>query len=250
MLKYFYHGAPVEMISVGVEEWKVFAAEAAASRVRDGMIVGLGTGTTAEEAVKAIARRNPDCLFVPSSSSTERLARNLGLRLVDLKPGMRLDLVIDGADEVDPDLNLIKGRGGAHAREKIIACAARHVIIIVDRTKLVRGLGERMPVPVEVLPFGYGQTMEKLKKTGGVPVLRKSGESPFITDNGNYVVDVKFKKIVKPADLEIALNSIPGVVENGIFTGLADEVLVGYEGGCRRIRSKSDFMDFLRAAKK
>ncbi|MEM2874725.1 MAG: ribose-5-phosphate isomerase RpiA [Candidatus Hadarchaeales archaeon] len=231
------------------DAWKKTAARAAAERVEDGMLVGLGTGTTASEAIKKIAERKPDCSFVPSSSSTEKLARELRLKLTDLKYGMKLDLMIDGADEVDPELNMIKGHGGAHTREKILAMAARRVIIVVDRTKLVRRLGERMPVPVEVIPFAHEKTMENLEKIGGRPMLRTAGGAPFVTDNGNYVVDVKFGRIDKPSELELRINSMPGVVENGIFVGLADEVIVGHEGGCCAIRSRGDFAKFIRLKK-
>jgi len=238
------------MVNLNTDEWKRAAAREAAGRIRNGMLVGLGTGTTASEAIKEIAKKNPKCSFIPSSLSTEKLSRKLGLRIIELKRGMRPDLVIDGADEVDPELNMIKGHGGAHAREKILAKAAKRVVIVVDRTKLVRKLGERMPVPVEVIPFAYEKTMEKIERIGGRPVLRKSGRVPFVTDNGNYVVDVRFPRIKNPSELEIRLNSIPGVVENGIFIGLADEVLVGYENGCYVIRSRSDFSKFISTAKK
>ena len=232
------------------EEWTHAAAEAAAKLVHDGMVVGLGSGTTVVQMVRALARFKPKATFVPSSSATQRLASKLGLGLSSLDAHEKPDLAIDGADEVDPNFNLIKGRGGAHTREKIVASAARRVVIVVDRTKLVRKLGERAPVPVEVLPFAHEHTMRRLAKLGGGPKLRMGPSgAPFVTDDGNYIVDLKFKSIQKPAQLEVAINRVPGVIENGIFVGIADVVIVGYEGGCLRLRSKRDFLKFLRGVK-
>jgi len=155
--------------------------------------------------------------------------------------------MIDGADEVDPNFNMIKGHGGAHTREKIVASAAKKIAIVVDRTKLVRLLGERRPVPVEVLPFVYKFTMKKLAELKGKPALRMTPSGiPFVTDDGNYLVDVRFDSISRPAELEKAINCVPGVVENGLFTDLADVVFVGYEGGCKVLRSRRDFLNFMR----
>lgn len=214
------------------------------------MVVGLGSGTTVAHVIRALARLRPGAIFVPSSSTTQRLAGGLGLKLSLLDVHEKIDLMLDGADEVDSNFNLIKGRGGAHTREKIVAGAAKRVVIVVDRTKLVRKLGERSPVPVEVLPFAREYTMSKLAKLGGEPRLRMgTSGAPFITDNGNYVVNVKFQSIPKPSELEQQINRLPGVVENGIFAGVADEVLVGHEGGCARLRSKQDFLRFTRGTK-
>jgi len=232
---------------LGIEEWKRAAAEAAAKLVRDGMVVGLGSGTTVAQVVRALARLKPKATFVPSSSATQRLASKLGLRLSSLDSHERLDLMLDGADEVDPNFNLIKGRGGAHTREKMVASAARRVVIIVDITKLGRRLGERMPVPVEVLSFAREYTMRKLAKLGGGPKLRlTSAGVPFVTDDGNFIVDLKFSRIAQPAKLEQEINRVPGVIENGIFVGVADLVLVGHEDGCSKLRSKRDFLRFMR----
>jgi len=230
-----------------VEEWKRAAAEAAAKLVCDGMVVGLGSGTTVAQVVRTLARFKPKATFVPSSSATQRLASKLGLRLGSLDAHERLDLMLDGADEVDPNFNLIKGRGGAHTREKIVASAARRVVIIVDLTKLVRRLGERTPVPVEVLPFAGEYTMRELAKLGGEPKLRlTSAGVPFVTDNGNFIVDLKFARIAQPAKLEQEINRVPGVVENGIFVDVADLVIVGQKDGCSKLRSKRDFLRFMR----
>lgn len=229
-----------------IEGWKRNAAEAAARLVKDGMAVGLGSGTTVAHAIRALAKKKSRAIFVPSSSAIQRLAAELGLRLSSLAEHPQLDLVIDGADEVDPSFNLIKGRGGAHTREKIVASAGRRVVIIVDRTKLVRKLGERSPVPVEVLPFAHEYTMRGLEKLGGKPKLRvTSAGAPFVTDDGNYLVDVKFRSIPQPAELEQKIDLVPGVVENGVFTNVADIVIVGYEGGYKILRSKKDFLAFV-----
>jgi ribose 5-phosphate isomerase A len=211
------------------------------------MVVGLGSGTTVAAVVRALAGLNPNATFVPASSITQRLASDLGLKLGSLDIHDKLDLVIDGADEVDPNFDMIKGGGGAHTREKIIAGAAKRAVIVVDKTKLVRKLGERSPVPVEVLPFAREYTLRRLAELGGEPKLRIAASgAPFITDDGNYILDVKFRFIPKPAELEQKINRVPGVVENGIFVGVPDFVLVGYEGGCVKLNSKQAFLKFMR----
>lgn len=236
---------------MGVEDWKISAAEAAARLVKRGMIVGLGSGSTVAHVVKYLAKLKHDASFVPSSIATQRLASELGLKLAPLHEYRRLDLMIDGADEVDTSFNMIKGKGGAQTREKIVADAAKRVVIVVDRTKLVSLLGEKMPVPVEVLPFVYKTAIRRLAELGGKPVLRVTPTgAPFVTDDGNYIVDVKFRSISNPAKLEQVINRVPGVIENGIFVGVADIVLVGHEGGCKILKSKKDFVNFARALKK
>lgn len=229
------------------EEWKRAAAQEAAKLVKDGMVVGLGAGTTVAEIVRELSKSGPDATFVASSSATQQLADKLGLRLGTLDQHSELDLMLDGADEVAPDFSMIKGGGGAHTREKIVASAAKRVIIVVNRTKLVRRLGEQSPVPVEVLPFAHGYIEHQLKKLGGEPQMRKSSTGqPFVTDDGNYILDVKFKSIENPAELERAINRAPGVIENGLFVGVADHVLVGHEGGCETLRAPRDFSKFVR----
>lgn len=222
------------------EEWKKFAAKAAVEFVKPGMTVGLGSGTTMAEVVKALAERRVEAKYVPSSEQIAKLALEFGLELCEL--GRRLDLTIDGADEVDPSFNMIKGKGGALTREKILAKASKKVVIVVDKTKLVKKLGEKNPVPVEVIPFSARFVSEEIRKLGGKPELRFSGEKPYITDNGNYILDVRFKKITNPKGLERKLNEIPGVVENGIFVGLTDIIIVGHEGGHDVIKSKREFL--------
>ena len=235
---------------MGVEDWKISAAEAAARLVKRGMAVGLGSGSTVAHVVKCLAKLKPDASFVPGSIATQRLASELGLKLASLHEYRKLDLTIDGADEVDTSFNMIKGKGGAQTREKIVADAAKCVVIVVDRTKLVDRLGEKMLVPVEVLPFVYKKVIQKLAELGK-PVLRVAPTgAPFVTDDGNYIIDVKFQGVAKPEEMEAKINRVPGVIENGIFVGVADIVLVGYEGGCKILKSKKDFVNFTRALKK
>lgn len=228
-----------------VEAWKKASARAAAKLVKAGMAVGLGSGTTVAHVVRTLAEQKSKAIFIPSSFTTQRLASELGLGLGSLEDRPKLDLMIDGADEVDPDFNMIKGKGGAQTREKIVASAARKVVIVVDRTKLVKRLGERVPVPIEVLSFAYKFTMRKLAELGGEARLRTTpAGAPFITDNGNYIIDVKFASIPRPAEFEVDVNRVPGVVENGLFTHMVDVVFVGHEGGCAVLRSKRDFLKF------
>ncbi len=235
---------------MSVEEWKRVAAEGAAKLVKKGMVVGLGSGTTVARAISVLAETKLDATFVPASSFTQQLASRLGLKLSSLDAQEKFDLVLDGADEVDPNFNLIKGRGGAHTREKIIASAARRVVIVVDRTKLVLRLGERSPAPVEILPFAREYTTRRLAELGGEPKLRlTSAGTPFVTDDSNYIVDVKFRSISNPAKLEQSINRVPGVIENGIFVSMADLVLVGHENGCTKLGSRRDFLRFVRDIK-
>lgn len=229
-----------------IEEWKRAAAECVAKLVKDKMVIGLGSGTTMSHVVYVLAERKTRATLVPSSFAVQRLAASRGLRLGSLDDHPKLDLTIDGADEIDPNFNMIKGRGGAHTREKILISASKKVAIVVDRTKLVSRLGESVPVPVEILPFAQKFVMRKLAEMKGEPILRTISGIPFVTDNGNYIVDVKFGSIPRPAELEDAINRVPGVVENGLFTNCVDVVYVGYEGGCKILRSKKDFQKFVR----
>lgn len=227
------------------DEWKKNAAEKAAELVRDDMTVGLGSGSTLAKVVEALAERNSEAYFVTASSATQQLADKLGLNLTSLEKGSELDLTIDGADEVSPNFSMIKGGGGAHTREKIVASSAEKVAIVADRTKLVENLGDKSPVPVEVVPFSHEYIAGVLEGLGGISELRiaKTG-NPFVTDNGNYIFDLDFGAIEEPSELERNINQIPGVVENGIFLDLADIVFVGYEGGCEVLESEKDFHEF------
>ncbi len=228
------------------ESWKVAAAIEAAKLVKDGMVVGLGSGSTVAKIITAISEREPRAVFVASSSISQKLGDKCGLDMGTLDEYPKLDITIDGADEVDPNFDMIKGQGGAHTREKIMAGAAKRLAIVVDRTKLVRRLGQKFPVPVEVLPFAPKYTMGKLAEFGKPALRTLSGGIPMITDNGNYLVDLKTGHIKDAALLEQQINALPGVVDNGLFAGMADLVIVGYEDGCKTLQDKQDFIKFMK----
>jgi ribose 5-phosphate isomerase A len=224
------------MTTSPADELKRAAAEAAARRVTSGMVVGLGTGSTAIHAVPALAERLRtgelrDIRAVATSYQSTMLARQLRIPLVDLEEIERIDIAIDGADEVAPDLTLIKGGGAAQTREKIIAALADDFTVVVDDSKLVERLGTRMPVPVEVLPFAVAPISRAIERLGGKPTLRMAVKKagPVVTDQGNFVIDVRFAEISDPARLERELKMIPGTLENGLFVGLARRVLVADE---------------------
>jgi ribose 5-phosphate isomerase A len=208
---------------------KIVGYEAVES-VKDGYVVGLGTGSTThyfiEKLADKIKNEELEVLGIPTSYQSFFLASDLGIPLTTLEEH-DVDLAVDGADEVDPLLNLIKGGGAAHTMEKIIDQSANKFIVIIDDSKIVDVLG-KFPVPVEVIPPALRIVKEKLVNMGGQPDLRMAErkDGPVITDNGNFIVDVKFDSINEPEKLEVMLNSIPGVVENGVFAGLADEVLI------------------------
>jgi len=230
-----------------VEELKKIASEKAVDHIKDGMIVGLGTGSTVEYALHKIGSLVNDGLEIhgiPTSLHTRRIAKEQNIPLTTLEEHPEIDVTIDGADEVASDLNLIKGGGGALTREKIIAYHSKKVIIIVDDSKIVKALGIDFPLPVEVLKFGWKSTKKALEKFGWQPAkqsldeeactveLRKiMGDEPFITDNGNYILDCEFIRIDHPEELEFNINNTPGVVENGLFIGLVNEVIVGGKQG-------------------
>ena len=221
-------------------EQRRIAAVAAARLVMPGMIVGLGTGETAAELVRELARRQLEeglkFQGVPTSDSTASLAQALGIPLVGLDDVAALDLVIDGADEVDPRFHLIKGRGGALLREKIVAAAARRRVIIVSPRKQVEHLGRLTPVPVEVCRFGIRHIEQALRHQGATTTLRRTSHgSPALTDEGHCIIDCKFPEIADPSELNSRLNSLPGVFETGIFVGLCDLLIVGQFGGARQL---------------
>ncbi len=221
-----------------LEAAKRHAGYEAAEYVEDGMVIGLGSGSTVYHALAAISARVKQGLNVkgvPSSRQTERWARRLGIPLVTLEEYPELDLTIDGADEVDPNLNLIKGRGGALVREKILAYASRRLIIVVDSTKLVPTLGSRADLPVEVIPFGWKRVELALAQFGCQPRLRMRGDRPYRSDNGNYIIDCRFTEIREPYALESEVKRLPGVVDCGLFLGLTSLVIVGEPGGFRVI---------------
>ena len=209
------------------------AARRAVDFVHAGMVVGLGTGAAASAAVREIGRRLAagelsGILGIPTSNATRDLAREAGIPLTDLSANPRIDLTIDGADEVGPAGDLIKGLGGALLREKLVAVNSRRFIIVVDPSKLVRRLGERVPLPVEVVPFGWNTHLALLRELGAEPALRPGPTGPFATDDGHYIIDARFPSgIDDPRGLADALARRPGVVETGLFLGMAPEVVVG-----------------------
>jgi ribose 5-phosphate isomerase A len=208
---------------------KEMAAREAVKHVKDGMVVGLGSGSTASIAIRFLGDKVKEgwkLVGVPTSRDSEVLGKSVGI-------------TIDGADEVDPELNLIKGLGGALVREKIVAAATKVEIIIVDESKLVGYLGQKAPLPVEIVKFASESTMRRLQKFGCVPTLREKNGLAFITDNGNLIADCRFQRIDNPAKMESDLNLVPGVVDNGLFVGLTDKVIVASKAGVRTIEGKS-----------
>ncbi|MFT9597787.1 ribose-5-phosphate isomerase RpiA [Mesobacillus sp.] len=199
----------------------------AAEYIKDGMVVGLGTGSTAYYTITKLGdlvRNGLNIKGIPTSEQTAALAVEQGITLVDFKDVKQIDLAIDGADEFDSNLNLIKGGGGALLREKIIANAASTFIVIADSSKGAEKLGA-FPLPVEIVKFGAEMTSRKIAELGCEAKLRLNGNQPFITDNGNYILDCDFKKIELPQELEKQLNIIPGVVENGLFVNMANRLI-------------------------
>ncbi|WP_102262429.1 ribose-5-phosphate isomerase RpiA [Mesobacillus jeotgali] len=199
----------------------------AAEYIKDGMVVGLGTGSTAYYTIKKLGelvRAGLNITGIPTSEQTASLAVEQGITLVDFKDVKQIDVGIDGADEFDVDLNLIKGGGGALLREKIIANAASTFIVIADSSKGAEKLGA-FPLPVEIVKFGAEISYRKIAELGCEPKLRLSGNQPFITDNGNYILDCDFKQIESPKEMEKQLNMIPGVVENGLFVNMAKKLI-------------------------
>lgn len=214
-------------------EIKKRVAEAAVEYVQDGMVVGLGTGSTAYWAIQKLGARVKEGLrikAIATSAKSEALAIELGIPMVPFAEVDYIDVTIDGADEVDMEFNLIKGGGGALLREKIVAAASRQLIVIVDETKLVRQLGQ-FPLPVEAVRFGIETTKRAIEQLGCRAGLRLHDGSPYITDNGNYILDCEFGTIEHPEQLTHRLNAIPGVVDNGLFIQMARKIIVGYRDG-------------------
>jgi len=223
------------MSSTDLDAFKRAAALKAVDYVKDGMVVGLGTGSTAKHMVIALGekvRAGMTLRGVPTSQETATLAKECGITLIDHENRWVIDVAIDGADQVDPAFNLIKGGGGALLREKIVAASAKQFIVLVDHTKRVPVLGGSFPLPVEVVPFGWGSTAREIESlTKSRVVLRERNQTPFKTDSGNLIVDVHLAQIDRPQELEIALNHIPGVVETGLFIGRTDVLIVGTPNG-------------------
>ena len=216
-------------------QMKKAVADSAVKEVKDGMIVGLGSGSTAALMIKSLAEEIqkgslPNIKGVSTSFQSEVLALELGIQLVDLASVSKIDLAIDGADEVDPNFQLIKGGGACHVREKLVACKASKLIIVVDESKIVQKLNLAFPLPVEVLPSAWKQVQDVLKEIGADSKLRMAVKKagPVVTDQGNLILDINFKDgINEPESIESLINNIPGVLENGLFVNLTDKVLVG-----------------------
>lgn len=210
------------------ETEKELAARASLRFLRDGQIVGLGTGSTAAYAVKMIGARVREGLKVrgiPTSVQTQQLAASVGVPLATLEEYQQIDVTIDGADEIDPQLNLIKGGGGALLREKIIASASRQVVVISDSSKQVAMLG-KFPLPVEIIPFARALLSRRISALGATVKVREAGGKPFITDEGHQILDCSFGQIADPPALARKLSDMPGVVEHGLFIGLASVALI------------------------
>ena len=222
------------------EDLKQKAAQAALAFVKPGMVLGLGTGSTARHFLDGVARLvqgGMDLKGVPTSFATAEMAKGLGIPLTSLEERTRPDLCVDGADEVDPKLDLIKGLGGALFREKIVAAASKKFIVIVDESKLVPRLGSKVPVPVEVHPFGWRFAADALESLGATVELRRKDGEAIRTDNGNHIVDARFRTLSSPAKTAAQIMTIPGVVGHGLFLKMADTVLVGTDKGIRTLRA-------------
>lgn len=227
------------------EKAKKAAAKEAAKHVEDGFILGLGSGSTAAYAIREIGKRireeELEVLAVPTSYQALLLATENHIPLTTLYEHPEIDLTIDGADQIDSELNMIKGGGGALTREKIVASSSKKVIIVADETKLVKKLGvNNCPVPVEVLPFAVPYVAREITKLGGEPVLRESGKKvgPTVTDNGNFLIDAYFGSIETPRKLHAELKIVSGVVENGLFIDTVNIVILGGKEGIREIEKK------------
>ncbi len=230
-----------------IDRAKFVAARRAVRLVESGMRIGLGTGSTAAWMVRLLAERvkkeGLDIVGVPTSTRTADLAREVGVRVVSLDEAQWLDLTIDGADEFDGELNLIKGGGGALLQEKIVACASDEMIVIADAAKQVKTLGA-FPLPVETVPFGWRTTQALIEETlvsldvmGRETTLRMNGDVPFVTDEGNFILDLHLKRVGDARQMSLVLNQIPGVVENGLFVDICDRVIVGFGDGAVEVHT-------------
>lgn len=218
------------------DEWKRMAGEESAKAIEPGMAIGIGTGSTAAYMIRALARRLREGLTiagaVPTSQATAQLAASLGIPLASLDTFPELDLAIDGADEIDPQLFLIKGGGGALLREKIVASAARRFLVIADTSKLVAKLGTHAPLPVETVPFATTPVRRRLEQLGAGVQLRQHSGQTFITDNANVILDCYFPNgIDDPAMLDLQIHGITGVVETGLFLRMTERAIVSGAGG-------------------
>jgi ribose 5-phosphate isomerase A len=221
------------------ENEKELTGRAAAEMVRDGDVVGLGTGSTAYFTVIALGERvkaGLKIIGIPTSVKTADLARSLGIPLTTLDEHPEIDITIDGADEIDPKLRMIKGGGGALLREKVVASASKKMVAVVDSAKTVSVLG-KFPLPVEIIAFARAVVEKKMVALGGSPKLRtKADGSPYVTDNGNEILDCSFGKIADPPALALILSNTPGIVEHGLFIGIASLALVAHGGRVEELR--------------
>ena len=220
------------------EDLKKQAALAALDEISDRMVVGLGTGSTATHFIRGLGdrvRRGLNVVAIPTSEQSGRLAEEVGVPLTTFKDHPQIDITVDGADEVSPHLDLIKGLGGALVREKIVAHASKRVIIVVDDSKLVAKLGAKTVIPVEVITLGAFRIMHQLRQLGGEAVIREKDGKPFVSDNGNTILDWKHGFIEDPASLEKHLKSMTGVVDSGIFAGVANCIIVAGSSGIRKL---------------
>jgi len=224
------------------DELKRQAAIVALDEIRNNMIVGLGTGTTASHFIRELGKRvqgGLQVLGIPTSEASRLLANEVGVRLTTLKEHPEIDVTIDGADEVSPNLDLIKGLGGALVREKIVAHASKRVIIVVDDSKMVTQLGTRAPIPVEVVPFAIDSVMLKLVRWKGSVKIRERSGQLFVSDNGNHILDWQHDAIDDPNGVEIKLKTITGVVDSGIFSNVAAMVIVAEGSSIRKLSRKN-----------
>lgn len=221
---------------MNTEHQKKIAAEKATEEVNNGMVIGLGTGSTVYYALLKLGemiRDGLNIIGIPTSEGTEKIATEQNIPLTTLAKHPTIELTIDGADEVDAHLNLIKGGGAALVREKIIANASNRIVIVVDESKVSQVLGSTFALPVEIIKFGWEATQREVDKVCGNSDLRGGIDNPLITDNGNYILDCNFAGIPEPEKVELQLNNIPGVVENGIFVDRADKVIIGTPNGIK-----------------
>jgi ribose 5-phosphate isomerase A len=223
------------------EEMKRVVGEYAAELIQPGFVTGIGTGSTVYYFIHALAKRVQEGLTITATVTSQKsasLAKELGIAITDLNEIDTIDITIDGADEADNQLQLIKGGGGALLQEKMVAAASRKLVIIADSTKIVNQLGV-FPLPVEVIPYGWKQTLRHIAGLSCNTIkLREKEGKPFITDHGHYILDCQFRKIENPSQLSVQLNSIPGVVENGLFINMASSIITSNPDGTIKIITK------------
>ena len=230
------------MTTPSPDELKRQAAIAALDEIRNNMIVGLGTGSTASHFIRELGKKvhgGLRVLGIPTSEASRQLAEEVGVSLTTLKEHPEIDVTVDGADEVSPALDLIKGLGGALVREKIVAHASKRVIIVVDDSKMVTQLGTRAPIPVEVVPFAVDSVMLKLVRWKGSVKIREKNGHPFVSDNGNTILDWQHDAIYDPGGVESKLKAITGVVDSGIFSNVAAMVIVAEGSSIRKLMRTS-----------